>query len=463
MGGEGHAELLRRECPTTESVGQRPSARQISQEVFGSEPGLEDPRMSMLLVFWGQLVAHDIVLSQPKFPKERMPIDVPAGDQDFDPDGEGDVTLAFTRNAYGRPSPDAPRMPASYVTSMLDGSAIYGSGPRRGSALRSGEGGRLLLGADGLPEDAHDLQNDRNDRREGEQLVVAGDTRANENVAILALHTILVLEHNRIAEQLAGSHPDWSDDELFTATHRLVVAIMQRITYEEYLPAMLGEGAMPPYAGYRPHSDHRPSALFTGAAFRLAHSQIPPELRILPGDRPVPIEAATFRPSLLVEAGGAAELLERLGRQSAERVDLQVTDALRGNLFGTPRFGGIDLIAIDIQRGRDLQLPSYAEARACLGLPVPRTWAELDVAAADLERLQAAYRSVDLLDVFPGALTEGPVSGAIVGPLFWQVLRDGFVRLRDGDQNWYESRLTADEAELIRTVTLQTLIESHSQ
>lgn len=63
----------------------------------------------------------------------------------------------------------------------------------------------------------------------------------NEQVNLAVIHTVWMREHNRVADELARLHPQWSDEALFQEARRVVNAEMQHITYNEFLPIILGE------------------------------------------------------------------------------------------------------------------------------------------------------------------------------------------------------------------------------
>ena len=416
-------------------------------------------------------------LPDSSIPTEEINIQIPLGDPAFDPfmTGEQEINLRRTTfdGATGTGASNPLRHP-NLVTTFMDGSMVYGSDATRADALRTLDGtGRLKVSTgDLLPLNNTDyfadgpLANNNRSLNDPSDLFAAGDVRANENIGLTSLHTVFVREHNRLADEIRTANPALSGDEVYERARKLVSAQVQHITYQEYLPLLLGDGAISSYSGYDSSVDPAISHLFSAAAFRMGHTQSFDEFLLidetgqaLPS---VTLRESTFNPAVIQQYGVDA-ILRGLFAQSAEAIDLKVLDELRNTLFGPPGSGGIDLAAVDIERGRDVGLPDYNQARIDFGLPPVTSFAEItsdpDIQAA----LEAVYGDVNNIDVIVGGLAEDKAAGAMVGELFQTIMVDQFVRLRDGDRFWYENgQFTQAELDTIRSSRLSDLIERNT-
>src|SRR6266404_2398384 len=176
-----------------------------------------------------------------------------------------------------------PRQQVNAVTSFLDLSQVYGSSAALADALRTHVGGLLKTSPGNmLPYDNSTyftpdqlalihMANDAGAVPTG-NLFVTGDVRGNENVELTALQTLFVRNHNQIAGQLQKLHPGWTDEQLYQEARKLNIAEYQQITYDEYLPDLIGRNALSAYTGYKPNVDAAVATEFSTVAFRFGHS-----------------------------------------------------------------------------------------------------------------------------------------------------------------------------------------------
>lgn len=420
----------------------RPSAREVSNAVVAQSEDLPDPAgRTSYLWLWGQFLDHDITLTHEG--DEYFPIEVPTGDPYFDPFGTGVATIPLNRSSYDESTgtdPDNHRAQVNSITAFIDASMVYGSDEERASALRTFVGGRLATSAGEFPP--YNTFGLENAGGTSETLFLCGDIRANENVLLTSMHTLWLREHNRIAANLELRFPEMSDEELYQAARKRVGALVQVVTYEEFIPALLGRDALPPYRGYKSDVDPGMGILFATAAYRLGHSQVGssiPRLRadgesIAEGD--LVVADAFFNPSLLSE-GGIDPLLRGAVSNPSQTTDPMIIDDLRNLLFGPPGSGGLDLASLNIQRGRDHGMPDYNTIREYYGVPKVTSFAEMTRDPDRQAALASVYASPDLVDPWVGLLSEDPVRGAAVGPTLRRILADQFRRLRDGDRFFY--------------------------
>jgi hypothetical protein len=442
----------------------RPSARVISNAVLAqNDLSIPDPRgMTALVSFWAQYVAHDISLRVERYPLENMYVDVPTGDPQFDPFSAGGKTIPFYRSdcAVGTgPTTANPCEQVNRVNAWLDASTVYGNGSYRGDWLRSNVGGRLKItphaSGDLLPfNDESQVMDSAFGPTTDPSFFVAGDDRANQQSGLIALHTLFLREHNYQASQIATANPSWTDEQIFQRARRIVAAEIQAVTYNEYLPAMLGPHGVPEYTGYDPLVNPSISNAFATVGFRIGHSLTSPTIRrvdvdgneYVDGD--LQLRDSFFNNSVIVDQGGVDPILRGLSMQVEQKIDAYVIDDIRNVLFGPPGAGGLDLASLDIQRGRDHGVADYNTMRADFGLPRVTSFAEITSDTRVQAALASVYASVDDIDAWVGALAEDHLPGASVGPLVAAITVDQFARLRDGDRFWYENDAEFSAAEI---------------
>jgi hypothetical protein len=162
---------------------------------------------------------------------------------------------------------------------------------------------------------------------------------------------------------------------------------------------------------------------------------------------------------------GIGAVLKGEADGNGQAMDNMAIDEIRNLLFGNAGSGGQDLIALDIQRGRDHGMESYNAMRVSLGLPAVTSFAQITKNVAVQKELEEAYPGgVNTIDAFEGGLCEDHVAGSDVGPLFQTIIVNQFERLRDGDRFFYlNESFNPDEMKLFNQVnTLTKVIEANT-
>ena len=453
-----------------------PNPRAISNEVCREQDPRPDshPTLSSFMWAWGQFVDHEIDLSpeqteEKDAPIETIPIHAPAND----PVAPG-AEIHFARSRF-TPETGQKRIPREQFNTLsayIDGANVYGFNANRALALRALDGSGKLKTSSGkhgdlLPMNTMGLPNPQGPLRGDEppkKFFAAGDLRVNEHGVLICMHTLFVREHNRLCDEFASA-PDsrlrkeilalGSDEAIYRRARRHVIAIEQVITYEEFLPAVLGRGAVPRYRGYDDKVNASIANEFSTAAYRLGHDMLNSKLPLASpytGEdlRSISLDAAFWKPEL-IKRRGIDVFLAGLAKTNMEQINAQTVDDVRSNLFNVhPRMPRmlLDLAALNIQRGRDHGLPSYNQCRAELGLKKVRKFEDITSNPDRVARLKRAYKNVNEIDLWVGGLCEDAHRKAIVGEVLFTIVKDQFVRLRDGDRFWYECDPGLSKAEM---------------
>lgn len=68
----------------------------------------------------------------------------------------------------------------------------------------------------------------------------------NQNLNIALFQNLFLRFHNYIANELQLQHPSWTDEIVYQETRRIVAAVVQIITYDHFLPIVLGKSSVSP-------------------------------------------------------------------------------------------------------------------------------------------------------------------------------------------------------------------------
>ncbi|XP_078542887.1 lactoperoxidase-like isoform X2 [Lissotriton helveticus] len=485
-----------------------PEVRDVSNKIakYPEKDVTLDSERSQIFMIWGQWVTHDIEFSpqgladcQPPSCENdgnNFPVQIPPNDP-----SKKEKCMQFIRTGPACPTNSVVREQINGVTSFLDASAVYGSEDCQVRTLRDTTSQRGLLlvnkwvsdkGRAFLPY-VNDTKNfcevgisclpvnpcPSLNLEHNVSCFIAGDRRANQNLGLLAINTIFVREHNRLARKLNKLNPHWEDEKLFQEARKIVGAHIQQVTYRDYLPIILGESYskhLPVYHMYNEVEDPRIANVFS-VAFRAPHTTISPLVYQLDSDyKPADLDSVTrfhktlFAPWMAVKRGGFDPILRGLLVNEAKlmKQNSMMSDEVRERLFArndsTP---GLDLAAFDLQRSRDHGHPSYVKWRKFCGLSQPRNQDELAKVLHSKDfakKLMDLYKTTTNIELWIAATAEPFVKNGRVGETLACLLGRQFQKLRDGDRLWWQNPgvFSKKQRSALSTISLSRIICDNS-
>ncbi|KAF8372419.1 hypothetical protein PRIPAC_78848 [Pristionchus pacificus] len=422
--------------------GVLPSTRHVSNNIFAeaSIPAF-DTRYNHFLQQFGQWIAHDIVFTpsavgpngasldcsqceSANLTTNCAPIEVPGDDQFFPTltANRRQACIRLTRAINGQKGL-GPRAQINQNTHFLDLSQVYGSTDCIAKELRTGKDGQMIM----YTEDGYHLP----------------PRDAN---------------HNKWAAQIRQLRPTLSDDTVYQETRRLMIALYQFHVYSEYLPKIVGQRKMNEFqltprgltTTYNARINPSVSVEFCTAAFRFGHSQ----------DGFTTIGTG-------IDLGRHIFYMDPLYDKTATISTMTQGGRTCITLSFSPLASGVDLAAVNVQRGREKGIHPYNEVRARIpGLSSVLSFDALrrDIGLDNIELLKKTYASVDDIDLYVGILLERASDPtALLGPTGSHLIADQFAAFRRGDRFFYESStspgaLTQVEFDAIRNFSLAQLI-----
>lgn len=462
---------------------QLPSPRKVSREILRTSSKLPDEDYSQMLVEWGQYIDHDITFT-PQSTGLLPEVDCLNSCENVHPcfpiqiDDDEDVSgargcIPFYRSAPGcSASVDCDiglalqQQQLNGITSFIDASVVYGHTPALENTLRdlSGQNGKLAInhrfedpkGRPYLPFVATlpspCQQDEQGDRVE---CFNAGDSRVNEGLPLITLHTLWLREHNRIAGALKHINGHWSSETLYQETRKIIGALHQIITMRDYVPKIIGPASFDyhigPYGGYDPTVDPSASNVFATAAFRFGHATVSPILKRLNESfqehRHFPhlrLHKTLFSPWRIVKEGGIEPVLRGMVGTAASAVssDMLMAEEVTERMVVLNARQHVDLASLNLQRGRDHGLPGYNDWRKFCGLSRIKSLEDLREVVRDYKvakKILHIYKHPDNIDVWLGGLVENLLPGSRTGPLFACLIGKQMKALREGDRFWWQA------------------------
>lgn len=453
------------------------SPRLISNFLVGDDNERPRPNgkfLTALIVFFGQFLDHNIVLTGVNRQDiASSPIPVPIDDglrKSF-------VTGRMNFMKSSRSCTDLAR-PINCLTSAIDLAGVYGSKNMRANRLRKGKRGLLKFQRGGPSRQQfpprykyekdvmkmvipHEGKDEETNYQITKKFFMVGDERGNENRILASIHTIWLRNHNRLAKLVRKSIPKRSilnafnndfDEGVYQLAKRLNEATFQSIVFYEYYTVMTGR----PLPSINYDSNYRPSLsdVFSTVGFRVGHTMVNKDI-IKVGQslrEEGPRESITklfFEESKRLLQDGVEPGLRGAMWQRAQEIDLHIVEELRNILFKDVDGERMnrDLVALNLQRSRDHNIPSFNRLRELLGLRKFRTFAEISKNRDVQDALETAYGNVDSIEAFPGVLAEDHATNSPMGETLAKIWEEDFLHLFKGDrfnfqENAYHPLLT---------------------
>jgi hypothetical protein len=404
-----------------------PNPREISRELLTRNELVPATSVNALVASWLQFMIFDW------FDHGEGPADDPWEVELLPGDPWPGPSLRIRKSIPDPTRADADDNPPSFLnteTHWWDASQIYGSNTEEQWLYRTGEGGKLSIGEDGVPVPPDDPEKDLT-RKPGFWL------------GQLMMQTVFRLEHNAICDRLRAEYPTWSDEEYFQRARLINAALIAKIHTVEWTPAVISHPTTATalrinwwgLAGERIHrlfgrlsssevisgipgspTDHDgvPFSITEefGAVYRM-HPLVPDDYRFrsteddrLLAERSLRDIAGPEGPFQTAREVSMTNAFYTFGTMHPGLVTLHNFPKFL-QTFERPDGELMDLAATDIIREREQGVPRYNEFRRLMHMKPFRTFEELAENPADVPVLRRLYgNDIEKVDLMVGMFAE---------------------------------------------------------
>jgi prostaglandin-endoperoxide synthase 2 len=246
-------------------------------------------------------------------------------------------------------------------------------------------------------------------------LYITGLENGNSSIGYTAFTTLFLRQHNKICDALVETYqnnsewhsvdPDYFNERIFQTARLINIAIMLKLTLEEYINHISGRANFTLDCNFAENNPwYRPN--WIAVEFNLLyrwHSMVPETITL--GSNP-PTWDYRFN-NALFEQQGLDNVISALSSQAAGKICLQNTSEF---LWQAEQ--------ASLQMARDFRLSSYNDYRTQFQLNRLKNFSELTSDKALVARLEEIYNGdINALEFLPGLFSQEPASGKLFGDL----------------------------------------------
>jgi peroxidase len=486
-----------------------PNPRQVSN-VIHYTVHRHEKFWNMWFIVWGQYMDHEIVLSN-NFPQnyavpngkyecckykgyhDCLPIQIPHDDPFYGKYKHSCLNFVRAMPGIWPYCALGSREQWNSATPIIDASQVYGPDYAQGAEIRDPNSYGLLKHYNPWGSSSYShlkpIMHQRKRRPDWQchrpnkdhYCLMAGDERGTEQAPLMTVHIINMRLHNWLVHQLRYINAHWNQERLFEEARRIVIAINQHISINEWMPALLDYSYLDAYKirpaklyryDYDPYIDPQVTQEFATAAFRFAHSLLPDQVYLASKThkviRKIWLRDLLENPTEIYIPGNVDRFMLGALTQPLYKMDQHITDEVRNYLFTHGNYFGEDLAARNILRGREHGIRGYLDYRRFCKLRPVYNWDDLRHVMPNktVDDFRYLYKSPEDLDLWSAGVAEHSYNKGLIGETFSCLIAEQYSRVIRGDRFWYEnpgfpSSFTPGQLKEIKKVSLARLICDH--